>query len=298
MSDGVSLSAAERVLMAHAAASYVLRLAGLPFIVIKGPVGRSLIPSSAGISTDVDILIDPHQEAPSVAALQRAGWQVIERSGRRAARHATILAHPVFGVYLDLHSYFPGIGASPERAFADMWTRRRVVSLAGQPINVPDTTDHILVLVLHSVRSGPSSLRAAGDAIDYRFGTDDEPLVERARSLDALGVLSLHPRFAYINGRPGYYWRLKRRGVSGLTQWCHRVVTAPSFAEALKEARAALAVNPLRGNRRAPLSTVLSRAAADITVIVTEGLTMLWARRGRAWPWSSRLTRARRARGR
>jgi hypothetical protein len=146
----------------HAEVAYVLRMAGVPTLHIKGPtVVRWLYDEGERPWGDVDVLVAPSRMDAALTALAAAGF--VERfpgvNRRTSDDHAITMAQvdpalpETVVAEVDVHDRFEGIETDAERAFAELWRRREPDSLGHVDVWFPDLPTRALLLVLNTARS-------------------------------------------------------------------------------------------------------------------------------------------------
>lgn len=154
--------------------------AGVPFIVFKGGAqyAEGLAVSPRRVMGDIDVLIQKHDVAPALAALEASGWLAV--GGESYAFLRQVLPARLRGNFrkgkhgeIDLHvSPFHFARSTPALEEA-LWTRARPASLALQPVLVPDPTDAMLLSLAHGAEGGggdwaiDAATRMARQQIDW-----------------------------------------------------------------------------------------------------------------------------------
>lgn len=222
-----------RLLLAHAAVQRVADARGLDVLHIKGHAVDPSLRWPGRVGTDVDVLVRPRHVDSLLAGLLESGWAwYTDFESGSAFEHAATLVHETWG-YVDLHRYFPGIGAPAPAAFDTLWNDRSVANLAGVACPVPNITAQILVLVLHAAplanrMRGGRDIQAAFDAADRARQAAVLELVEELRAevafAAAVGGLDQY------RDRPEYaFWRIQAEGGTRIEEWRARVAAAPSL---------------------------------------------------------------------
>jgi hypothetical protein len=145
----------EAVLLATALVDYVAASADLQVLFIKGPAATMMGLRENHVSADVDVLVRPEDLDRIVELLGARGW--LERpSGVSVVRrysHSRTLYHPQWNCDIDVHDRFPGIEASPGRAFDTLWLGRQYLVMAAKSVAVPSVPAAVIFQALHSLRA-------------------------------------------------------------------------------------------------------------------------------------------------
>lgn len=225
------LSTAVRLI--HATAQAIAEDHGIDILHIKGPAVDQALTGALRRSMDADILVRPAQAEELVSRLQSHQWELaFPFEDGSPFRHAATLRHTALG-YLDVHRSFPGIGLSPDRAFASLWAQREVVNIADYPCDVPSRDAQRLILLLHAARAYP---RRRAD-VDHLWGDAPEDIRETidslARDLDAeVALAAVTGRLEdYADRREHALWAALVRGERSRTRmWVARVKAEPSWS--------------------------------------------------------------------
>lgn len=156
------LRTAEAVELLPAVVLGVAREVGSRALIIKGQ-GLSIQglrpPRTSG---DVDIWVAPADFEIFVAEMKSRGWY--DRDEKVLAPltgpasvftvHSVTLNGPGWPIALDVHRCYPGFFAPPTHLFDEIWAAREFVELGGQWCPIPQTADHWLLAMLHSLRDG------------------------------------------------------------------------------------------------------------------------------------------------
>lgn len=218
-----------RIGFAHAAVQWLADAIGADVLHVKG---AALDPGLVGRRgyTDADVLVRPGHVRPLLVELQRHGWVLINSFAYGSSfEHSATLRHDIFGL-LDLHRIFPGIGPTPDQAFAELWSEHTEMSIGGMRCTVPSRSAHAMLLLLHAARGG-SDARAARD-VDKVWTSADESL--RKEILGWVDRLDAGLAFSVITGTldehaddPGYdLWRVAARGGTRFEEWRARLRAA------------------------------------------------------------------------
>ncbi|MBK6886771.1 MAG: nucleotidyltransferase family protein [Tetrasphaera sp.] len=147
---------AESSELAHALVARVLRDHGIRALFLKGPVAtaQGLLPQR--VSSDVDVLCDPSQMRQAEGVFDGLGW--LRYHGGNSdmvaiGMHATTFVIPGWPCTVDIHNHFPGLLAPAAEAFAMLWSRRELVTLAHREVPAPSPADHFAVIAVHALRN-------------------------------------------------------------------------------------------------------------------------------------------------
>ena len=164
---------------------------GIPAIVMRGIRHAEWIYGDPGVRPfeDHDVLVQPGDRAPAVAALRRLGF---EQPAPALFRRG--------GVLIDLHTDPLGAGRRPTRreifpiAVTRLFRRAAGGRVAGAPALILDSADEILLLAVHLVKHSFDRLVRIADlahAVAVHGGTIDWPLLhERAVAIRLERVLA------------------------------------------------------------------------------------------------------------
>lgn len=87
--------------------------------------------------------------------LERDGWNA-RAGGRRSeiiTPHSVTLRHLAWSCEIDLHRYYPGFMADPQRVFDALWVRHVSVAMGGIEVPIADPVGNAAILALHSQRN-------------------------------------------------------------------------------------------------------------------------------------------------
>lgn len=131
------------------------------YLLIKGPSLEIHGLRPGRVSSDVDLLVSPHDVPAVMAVLKQSGWRERPTTFAQSlyTEHSVSLLHPSWPIDLDLHDSFPGFFEPPATVFDVLWGRRDVCRIADVPCAVPDRASSVLILALHSMRGLTSSDR-------------------------------------------------------------------------------------------------------------------------------------------
>ncbi|MBI4259880.1 MAG: nucleotidyltransferase family protein [Actinobacteria bacterium] len=203
------------------AAGSALDAAGVPWLVVKGPVLAERYYGSPGERAygDVDLLVPRGAFPDAVDALEGAGMPVIDRNWRllRAELRSQVHVELPLGTLADVHWHLVEPGRDPfELPVEAMIERSRPVSLGGQEVLTLDPGDTLLHLALHAALSGGHRLVWLKD-VERAMASeppDWDELVGRARAARAVRPLGvILRRVARTLGRTAP--REVMRGVEG-----------------------------------------------------------------------------------
>ena len=197
MTSPVQVPVPVRLRMAHGCLDHIARGAGARILHLKGEALHPLLAEGRAGSSDCDVLVDPAQVAPLVAALEADGWeQVTTFEHGSVFAHAATFHHRVWGT-ADLHRAFPGLDRDAAAAFEQLWARRESVDLGGAACAVPDLTAQRLVLLVHAARDASGRSRP-----DVRVAWTEVDEAERARIEGLAAELGAQVPLALAIGRP------------------------------------------------------------------------------------------------
>lgn len=209
------------VQLAHALVSHSAASVAADALVIKGVAGSHHGLTAPWESADVDVLARPAAARAIGAELIRRGWRARHADEDTTAfpRHSVSYFHASWPCDIDVHDRFPGLEADADAVFAQLWSGRESIVVAGHDIAIPNELDTILVAAAHVLRT-PTAPAFARDlqVVSARLAhTDPAALVERATTLGALACLrpALEP---YVRlreaawGSPSDEWILRTLG--------------------------------------------------------------------------------------
>ncbi|PPH27056.1 hypothetical protein C5C37_14695 [Rathayibacter sp. AY1F9] len=249
--------------------------AGLRALVLKGPTAAAdrLRPPRA--SGDVDLLVAPDDLPRILALLAADGWT--ERpwpdGPTLAAKHSRSYRHAAWPVDIDVHWRWPGFLVPPRDAFEALWSRHRIVELAGRPVATASVADSALVLALHALRDAwqitdprltrPSDYDLLVEAVaaraelhaPLRAAAEELGAVQTAQPfLDALGIRA---RAGEVPAAELRAWRINASSPHASAGWVQAVRAAGWRQRPLLLARAVFpaphalrAADPAIGPRR------------------------------------------------
>ncbi|GLI27352.1 hypothetical protein ARHIZOSPH14_15940 [Agromyces rhizosphaerae] len=225
-----------RLELAHAAAQRVASGVGVDLLHIKGVAVADELRPFGRRGSDVDVLVRPSQVERLDLAMRASGWTLYSTfvSGSPFG-HAQTYLHDTWG-YIDVHRFFPGIGAEPERAFEALWRGRDERALAGARCAVPSVPAQALILVLNDARSRADARR------DLAAAWTDAPEERRAQVASLVDDLDAHVGFAaatggldrYRDSREYRMWKVASEGGTRSQEWAARVRSAPTVGGAAR----------------------------------------------------------------
>ncbi len=236
-----------RVRLAHAAVQVLGREHGVDLLHIKGPAVDTGLRLGGHGGGDVDVIVRPEHVPALVAALEATGWRLATSfTSGSAFEHAANYFHDSWGL-LDVHRSYPGLDDDPSGAFESLWQRRKTISLAAIPCEVPDRTAQSLILLLHAARS------AAPGVTHPDLGPNwfDLGEADRAAIHDLAATLHAEVALAAATGHLSDYagdpraaiWQVFTEGGSRLDEWRARFRAAPTLRSKASVAARSLAVN-------------------------------------------------------
>lgn len=179
---------------------------GAPVLFFKGVPAQLQQLREPRPSADVDVIVHPNHMPALVVALEQRGWLARRTPPddiRIIPNHAVTLVHESWPCDLDLQYFFPGIFAPPEQAFEVLWTHRSTLTVAGRPVNAPDSDAHRLLLAVNTMRDlgTPKADRDAAHLARHFTSrpADWERVVQLGSRLRALAILR---EFALEHGLP------------------------------------------------------------------------------------------------
>jgi hypothetical protein len=252
-----------------------LDAAGVPFLVVKGPVLAEVVYPRNDLRAygDLDLVIPRRRFGDAVTALIEGGCDMLDRNWRVIRREMRGQVHMVarFGTSADVHWHLVN-RSSVRHGFAidmdQLFERARPVSLDGPRVLTLDPHDTLLQLAVHAGLSGGAKLawlkdieRAAADP-----GLDWELVVSRARAwrVAEVAAISLR-RSATLLGAPvppeaiaalsgSRVWQGIVRGSERLSRSGHPP-NRPSLSRSVTRAT--------RGGLIASMTALASRLAGD-----------------------------------
>ena len=133
-----------------AEAARALNGAGLRPVLLKGAAVLTLPPGprrDGRMLCDLDLLVRPAQTGAAIAALRRAGYELIARARGPAPHVVAELCRPGDRATIDLHQRPPGPPAMAE--LADLEDRCQELVIAGGAMLVPDAAAQAYFVLLH-----------------------------------------------------------------------------------------------------------------------------------------------------
>ena len=134
-------------------------LAGLDWIVVKGPVLTELCYREPGLRSgrDLDVIVPPAAFGDALAALERSGARMLDQNWRRLRDELRGQVHLRLphGTAADVHWHLLNHHRKPFSVpMDDLFRRARPVRLNGVEVHVLDAADSLLHLALHAGVSG------------------------------------------------------------------------------------------------------------------------------------------------
>ncbi|MCJ1694913.1 nucleotidyltransferase family protein [Rathayibacter caricis] len=276
MTSSAALSNGSAVPLAYAYADHLAKSIGARTLAIKGSIAvEHGYRDGSNVSSDADVIVDPGRFDDLVELLESRGWK--RRREARAPRyfgtHSVSLYKDDWPCDIDVHFRYPGLFADPADAFAVMWERRTVVSVAHRPVTAVDPLLGGIILAVHALRD-PERARSRVDldAVVRSFGasrsdTFDAELALVAERLRARQVL--RPLFERIGLDSGpsdlteaeaHSWEFVVAGVGSTAFHWWTAFRDAGFVGRLRlipRLLAAVADASSPGNRVAPDGTVL-----------------------------------------
>lgn len=238
-----------RIELAHGVVQLLCNSSGVDALHLKGLALDPELRYPDRTGRDVDLLVRPSHIDALRAALRSHGWLQVGRFATGSPfEHAENWHHETLG-YLDLHRLIPGIGLTPDDAFASLWANRTSTVLADVECAVPDRDAQALVVLLHAARSRGDH-RGALD-VDHVWRNADA--TGRQRIADLVDDLRAEVAFAAAVGglekfrdRPDYLlWKVNSSpNAPRTTEWWARIRAASG-----PRRKASLAVRSLLVNR-------------------------------------------------
>ena len=175
-----------------------LEEAGLPWVIVKGPVLTEVLYGAAGRRTyhDLDVLVRPADFRAAIARLESIDGRLLDRNWRLLRREQRgqvhIALHP--GMSLDLHWDLVNVHRGRMSIDTeDILARRVRVNVGGAAVPTLDPTDSLIHLAVHAAVSGGDLLVWLKDverAIAVRPPVWDE-VIERSRAWHVGGAVGL-----------------------------------------------------------------------------------------------------------
>ena len=171
-----------------------LRHAGIEAIVLRGPaIARRLYaPGEARPYVDLDLLVDPAEEAAAGGELADLGFAVVASEadlvGFRPV-HAHEWVRERDGVAVDLHTPISGVGVDGEVIFSSLLAGSEPALVGGVEVNLPAPPAVALEVALHAAHHGPrreKSLRDLNRALERLPESVGRDAAQLAEALDAV----------------------------------------------------------------------------------------------------------------
>ena len=155
----------------------VLTEAGVPWVVLKGPViADAFVPPAVREFADLDLLVSAPRLGDALRALGAAGVETVNRNWEASIRH-TVAEFPVAtaDTTIDLHWHVIGLGMARRRfrvAVDEMLARRVAAPIGGVDGYRLDPEDHLIHVALHCGLGGANRLGEFRD-VHTTVGTSD-----------------------------------------------------------------------------------------------------------------------------
>lgn len=222
-----------RIQLSHAYFQYLAETHGLDILHIKGYAFAQEVYRPGRISTDVDILVRPSHIERLVELALADGWKILAHFETGSIfEHAMTLYHGSWGL-VDIHRYFPGLGAPDGSIFDVLWSQRRIKFIANYPCYVPSLVDSRITVVVHGARSivnrNPdiTYLQETLSTTDWRRMQERVPELEAelayAAALGHLDKFTYHPDYllwkSVSEDTPDYLrWKARFMHAHGIRQ--------------------------------------------------------------------------------
>lgn len=168
MNDSTPLPLDSAVALMHGWCSWQFRAHDLRAVFIKGPVlaAQNLRPPRA--SSDVDVLVHPHDYEKVRRLLRENGWspRPAAFAGSFYDDHSTSFIHPQWPCDIDVHSRYPGFLGAPDAVFERLWRDRTSFRLAEIECWVCSRPANALIMGLHALRGAARGSRHEHE-LDY-----------------------------------------------------------------------------------------------------------------------------------
>jgi hypothetical protein len=170
-----------------------LRQAGVPSVVLKGPVIARLLYGDGTVRAygDSDLLVPEPQLAQAEGVLRELGFQpsvMSEDFPSRPERHAAEWRRERDNSYVDVHWTLPGAAAPPQRVWEAISADAAESTVGGVAVNVSGEAATALLLALHVASHGLVGTKAVTDlerATERLPRTFWRAAADLARQLDA-----------------------------------------------------------------------------------------------------------------
>lgn len=254
-----------------------LEAAGVPYLVVKGPVLAEAVYRRPDLReyVDLDLLVAPADFGRAIGALERAGCSLFERNWRLVREHmlGELRLFTPAGTVLDLHWHLVNEVEARSTVAADLAgarDRARTVLLGDRPVRTLDPVDTVVHVGLHASLSGANRLvwlKDVEQSLLHRDAPAWPELVERAerwRACPALAVvlsrvrdvLGLPVPLPVLRSlAPERRWRAVMRVADAL---------APAGQQRLEGSVARLVARASRSDPRASRRTLLDHAVARV----------------------------------
>ena len=194
------VAAAARTLAADiwtAEAARAMRSAGIPVILLKGPVLAQWLYAAGEkrFYTDVDLLVFPRHIVPAEEVLTRLGYQR-SRNKRDTPPGKVAHAQPWLRVSdranVDLHHFLSGVTGDPELVSAELLKSSERMTVGGESVTVPGKPARALIVCLHAAQHElpewhpAEDLRRAVDQVDEDTWREAAALAARLNALHGM----------------------------------------------------------------------------------------------------------------
>ena len=179
----------------------VLEAAGVPYLVVKGPVLAEVVYPRNDLRAydDLDLVVPHGRFGDAISALLEQGCDMLDRNWRVIRRELRGQVHMIarYGTSVDVHWHLLN-RASVRHGFAiemeDLFERARTVTLNDGPtVQTLDAADTMLQLAVHAALAGGAKLAWLKDIDEAarQPGLDWDEIVRRSRAwraAEAIGV--------------------------------------------------------------------------------------------------------------
>lgn len=234
-----------RILLSHAHLQHLANVHSIDILHIKGYIfGTDTYPADRQ-STDVDVLVRPEHLGYFVTVLKDAGWRVVTsfESGSDF-HHAMTVYHPTWGLS-DIHRYFPGLDARPEKTFDSLWAHRRVKQLGGYDCTTVSLVDARALVYVHAARS-TAPIKPDVIHLDEVLSSAEMQVVQRrVRELNAeLAFAAARGSLEDFSEHRDYLlWKSSSEQVPEYVRWKARLKSARGLGAKVKTLRDIFFVN-------------------------------------------------------
>ncbi len=234
-----------RILLSHAHLQHLANSHEIDILHIKGyAFGTDTYPVDRH-SSDVDVLVRPEHLGLFVTVLKDSGWTVVAtfESGSDF-HHAMTVYHPTWGLS-DIHRYFPGLDACPEKTFDVLWANRRVKELGGYPCATVSLVDARALVYVHAARSTASVKPDVVYLDDVLSRSEIEAVQNRIQDLNAeLAFAAARGSLEDFSEHRDYLlWKSSSEQVPKYIRWTARLKSARGLGAKVKTLRDIFFVN-------------------------------------------------------